>query len=378
MGRRLAVILAIAAALAAARVGWADSEGGQLAAVRAEMRTLEQRLARLDAEAMTALEERERLEAELGLAEARVLEIELVLTRSRDEIVRLRGGLEELSQQLEQRHGVLARHLEMLALLGRPGPLQLLADAAAGGDLERATATVSVLTAGHLRLLEEYGQLQRERSQRLAELSRVIADAEREAADLIARRAELTDTRRRVEARLAELDRSQRSTGNRLEELRQREQALQRLMGLLAARERPVSGDDIRRFRGALPWPAPGDIVRGFGRHYLPKYATYTVCNGLRLSVASGTPVQAVFPGIVAYAQHFKGYGNMVVLDHGSGVYSLVAGLATIHVRPDHRVSMGTRLGQASPPSEDGNLYFEIRVGETPQDPRRWLQLEGR
>lgn len=371
---RLAIVLAILAV----GIGLHGAEPEQLGKVRSEIRTLEQRLASLDAEAMTVREERERLQAELELARARVLENELLLTRSRDEIVRIRSGLEALSTELEQRHGALLHHLEMLALLGGPGPLQLLADAMAGGDLERATATVSVLTAGHLRLLEEYDQLQRERSERLAELSRIIAAAEREALQLVERRAELTETRERVESRLGELDRSQRSAGNRLEDLRQREQALERLMGLLATRDRPPANDDIRRYRGALPWPVPGRVVRGFGRHYLPRYATYTVCNGLRLSVASGTPVQSVFPGVVAYAQFFKGYGNMVVVDHGHGVYSLVAGLATLHVRLDHRVTMGTRLGQASPPSDDGNLYFEIRVGETPQDPRRWLQLEDR
>jgi septal ring factor EnvC (AmiA/AmiB activator) len=79
----------------------------------------------------------------------------------------------------------------------------------------------------------------------------------------------------------------------------------------------------------------------------------------------------------VAYARHFKGYGNMVVLDHGGGVYSLVAGLATIHVRVDQRVTMGMRLGLAPPPSDDGNIYLEFRVGEKPEDPRRWLQLKG-
>ena len=85
--------------------------------------------------------------------------------------------------------------------------------------------------------------------------------------------------------------------------------------------------------------------------------------------------VKAVFPGVVAYARHFKGYGNMVVVDHGHDVYSLVAGLATIHARLDQRVAMGTRLGLAAPPTDEGNLYIEIRVGNTPEDPRRWLQL---
>jgi septal ring factor EnvC (AmiA/AmiB activator) len=86
--------------------------------------------------------------------------------------------------------------------------------------------------------------------------------------------------------------------------------------------------------------------------------------------------VIAVYPGIVAFARFFKGYGNMVVLDHGHGVYSLVAGLATIHVRLDQKVTMGARLGLASPPTDEGNLYFEIRVDDEPLDPVRWLTLE--
>jgi septal ring factor EnvC (AmiA/AmiB activator) len=118
-------------------------------------------------------------------------------------------------------------------------------------------------------------------------------------------------------------------------------------------------------------------VVQGFGRQRQPKYDTYTVCNGLRFAAPSGSEVSAVFSGVVAYAAHFKGYGNMVVLDHGNDVYSLVAGLATIHVRVDQRVTMGMRLGLASPPVEGGNVYLELRVAKKPEDPRRWLQLKG-
>ena len=83
------------------------------------------------------------------------------------------------------------------------------------------------------------------------------------------------------------------------------------------------------------------------------------------------------FAGSVRFAERFRGYGLMVVIDHGHDVYSLAAGLATIHVRVDQRVTMGMRLGLAPPPSDDGNIYLEFRVGEKPEDPRRWLQLKG-
>jgi septal ring factor EnvC (AmiA/AmiB activator) len=263
----------------------------------------------------------------------------------------------------------------MVALLGSPGPLRLVFDATRGGDLERAVGTVAVLTSGQLRLLEEYGELRARHKARLASLSEVVSKAESEARQLVERRLDLERTRGRIEARMRRLERSQRMAGNRLEELRDREQSLQRLMGVLRSRDRLTGKDDIRRYRGALPWPASGSVARTFGRHYLPRYATYTICNGLRFNVGSGSPVSSIFPGIVAFARHFKGYGNMVVVDHGHGVYSLVAGLAAIHVRLDQSVSMGTRLGISSPPADDGNLYFEIRVGDEAEDPRRWLQL---
>ncbi len=377
MRHRIVVAVLALAAAATAAVGAVSTapEPTQLEAVRSRIRSLEGEVQRLDAQRASARAEREGLNAELALAEARVEELELVLTRSRDEASTLQQELERMATELAARKKLLQRHLEMLALLGRPGPVQMLADAVAGGEVDEAVATVAVLTAAQVRLMEEYAELRRERNSRLAELSLTLEGARREADELLRRRHDLENVRQRVEARLGELERSRRSTGSRLDELREREQALERLMERLAARDRFTGREDIRRYRGALPWPAEGKVMQGFGRHYLPKYATYTVCNGVRMAVDSGAEVKAVFSGVVAYASHFKGYGNMVVIDHGNDVYSLVAGLATIHVRLNQSVSMGLRLGLASPPSDEGNLYFEIRVGETAQDPRRWLLL---
>jgi septal ring factor EnvC (AmiA/AmiB activator) len=347
----------------------------QLDRVRSRISALEQRLERLRAESADVSREEEGLRAQLELAEARVRENELLVGDSRAEAEQLRSEISDIADELEVRQRVVASHLEMAALLGGPGPLQLLFDAARGGDLDDAVSTVAVLTAAQVRLLREYDELVVHHTERLSALSRIMDRAAEEARTLVERRRELEEVRARVEAKRRELERSQRTTGSALAELRQRERALTRLLDVLASRERFTGDDDIRRYKGALPWPVEGTVERTFGRHYLPKYATYTVCNGLRFDAPLGSAVTAVFPGVVAYAQHFKGYGNMVVIDHGGSVYTLAAGLSSIHVRLDQRVAMGTRLGLASPPAADGNLYFEIREGQEPQDPRRWLQL---
>jgi septal ring factor EnvC (AmiA/AmiB activator) len=359
----------------AAAVGAQETTSDQLAMIRSRITVLEDRLEEVGAENRSRREESERLAAELELAQARVREIELLLERSDAEAAEVAASIEDLGRQLDRQLELLAGHVELLALLGRPGGLQLIYDGARGGDLEGAVATVSVLTRGQLALFEEYDDLHRQRSVRLAELSRILSEAQVETETLNRRRAELEATRRRVDVEIQRLDRSVRSTQSELDEMREREQALERLLETLGDRRPFAASDDIRRFRGALPWPAEGPVVRRFGKKYLPKYSTYTVCNGYRFDSPSGSEVTAVFPGEVAFARFFKGYGNMVVIDHGSDVYSLAAGLATIHVRVNQRVDMGLRLGLASPYKENGNTYFEIRVGKKPQDPQRWLQL---
>jgi len=371
------VFVAVIAAVIQPASGDETPASDQLELVRSRIGSLERRLDQLSAENRSRQEERERLSAELELAEARVREIEIVLEQHDDEAEAMAASAVGLASELDRHRDLLAGHVEIMALLGRPGTMQLLFDGSRGGDLEGAISTVAVLTSGQLKLVEEYQDLQRQRSSRLAELSRILNRARDEAELLAGRRSELEAVRRRVDSEIQRLTKTQKSTESELDELRQREQALARLLDTLSDRSRFAGVDDIRKFRGAFPWPAQGRVVRGFGKKYLPKYSTYTVCNGLRFDAPSGSEVTAVYPGEVAYARFFKGYGNMVVIDHGQNVYSLVAGLATIHVRVKQRVEMGLRLGLASPPTEDGNTYFEIRVGKKPQDPIRWLQLRG-
>ncbi len=371
--RRLAVLLALAAAFPAA----AHAGGDELAALRARIRAIRRRLERLGGEVADAERERQRLRLELDLARARVEETQLVLAAARAEAKKLGTAVRRLGEELERRRRTVRVSLQMMALLGRPGTVRLWMDALRGGDLLRAVDTVGALTAGQLRLQEEYERLRRERARRLGELSRRL-EAMREAADqLAARRQRLAALEAEASVRLARLEREARRTRARLRDLEQRAAALERLMTRLAGRRRIPPQEDVHRYRGALPWPAPGRIVRRFGRHRIARYATYTVNNGVWLDVAPGAEVRAPFPGEVAFASHFSGYGNTVVVDHGHGVYSVVAGVATLFVRAGDRVQLGTELGLAGPRREGGNLYVEIRADGAPRDPERWFRLRG-
>ncbi|HYQ59824.1 MAG TPA: peptidoglycan DD-metalloendopeptidase family protein, partial [Desulfatiglandales bacterium] len=77
--------------------------------------------------------------------------------------------------------------------------------------------------------------------------------------------------------------------------------------------------------KGRLSMPVKGEIVSGFGRHKHPEFNSYTISNGISIAAPAGTDIRSVFDGQVIFADYFKGYGNMVIVDHGGGFFSLYA-----------------------------------------------------
>ncbi len=114
-----------------------------------------------------------------------------------------------------------------------------------------------------------------------------------------------------------------------------------------------------------------------FGRIANPKFPkTFLRSSGWTLEGATGSPVHAVFSGEVVYAQWLKGYGNLVVVDHGDGVFTLYGRLATGTIGRGEHVGIGDQVGilGESPEDEPAGLYFEIRDNRTSADPATWLR----
>jgi septal ring factor EnvC (AmiA/AmiB activator) len=90
---------------------------------------------------------------------------------------------------------------------------------------------------------------------------------------------------------------------------------------------------------------------------------------------AAGLPVRAVAGGRVRYAGWFRGYGRLVILDHGGGYYTVSGHLAELRVAVGDAVASGAEIGTVG---DTGSLsgprvYFEIRRGAEALDPREWL-----
>jgi septal ring factor EnvC (AmiA/AmiB activator) len=112
----------------------------------------------------------------------------------------------------------------------------------------------------------------------------------------------------------------------------------------------------------------------GFGKHKHPRFDTYTVQNGIDIEAPVDTPVRAVHEGAVVFADRFRGYGLMVILDHGRH-HTLYAHLAESAVQTGQRLSAGSVVGTVGASGLEGQgLYFELRTQGKPEDPLGWLR----
>ncbi len=138
----------------------------------------------------------------------------------------------------------------------------------------------------------------------------------------------------------------------------------------IAAGELPAL--PLKPFRGDLGWPAAGQLRRRYG---VTSGSPGGSSNGIEIGTEDGAPVSAVHDGVVAFAGTFSGFGNLIILDHGSQTFSLYGDLLDFSVAKGARVDRGQALGSAGPlPSGGTGMYFELRVDGRPVDPLQWLR----
>ena len=89
--------------------------------------------------------------------------------------------------------------------------------------------------------------------------------------------------------------------------------------------------------------------------------------------------MRAVFPGRVEFSGQLKGYGEMIILNHGSRYFTISARLSKRNKKEGEMVKAGEVIGflGASDGANPPKLYFEVRLGENPLDPGKWLKASG-
>ena len=128
--------------------------------------------------------------------------------------------------------------------------------------------------------------------------------------------------------------------------------------------------------RGKLPWPVEGKVVSRFGRYKHDELNAYVINRGIKISRESSGVICSVENGRVLYASDFRGYGNMIIVDHGNNLYSIYGYLSRFLVAANEAVTHGQAIAELKAGGQGNNpvLYFEIRLDGKPDDPMLWLR----
>jgi len=376
-------IMIIAALLGGTPYAHAQDSSGELAKIKErELEEVRDRISELKKSMDAGAAERDRLTAELqdleiAISEQRIRlkEIERQQRYTTNKKEQLDADLAEREAHLDEESDALAAQVRAAYMSGSQEKIRLLLN-------QRDPATLGRLMA-YYRYLNDYRAdniaAVTEQIRELDELrSKIAAEAARLGELASARYAELTRLNGSQEDRgalLATLRKKIQGESQEVERLAAQEEDLTRLIAELTSilSDYPISSEQpFSDHKGKLTWPVAGTLLHDFGQ---PRAGGKIKWNGVVLAAPRGREIRAIYHGRIAFADWLAGMGLLVIVDHGEGYMTLYGYNETILKNAGDWVAPGdviATVGDSGGQAQAG-LYFELRSGTRPVNPRQWI-----
>jgi len=127
-------------------------------------------------------------------------------------------------------------------------------------------------------------------------------------------------------------------------------------------------------YKGYLRMPVTGNIISTYGSYTNPDLGVTNFKNGIDIKAEKGEPIKAVYSGKILYADWFKGYGNMIIIDHGDSYYTVYAHVDEVFKDKGDPVDLGEVVGTIGETDDGTSLYFEVRHHGKPMNPMDWFK----
>jgi len=347
-----------------------------VASERSKLADVEQRLAQQQRQlAHTRVVERQAL-AQLSWAQDRLDRARVSLKQTtgalngtRKAVVGANRALRDVSARLETHEVQMGARLRAAYERGSIGYLDVVLGATDFRDFVARSYLLGVILTADLRLYEQVGAEKRQQTavrQTLAQREQHLAVEQerwRVNRDQI---AQLTESRAGLVARV----RAQRIAEE--EAVRELEQESMQIARIIQQATRGGRIGPVPTLAGgALLWPVTGRISSGYGWRTHPIFRTREFHTGIDIAAPWGTPIEAAAAGVVIFTGWMRGYGMLVILDHGDGVSTTYSHLSSYSVRVGERVSRGEVIAKIGSTgwSTGPHLFFEVRENGQPVNP---------
>ena len=300
------------------------------------------------------------------------------ISLTRLEIEGISKEIKLINDKLESAQLYLEEHVAALYKRQYKNDAMVLISANDYNELIRKSRYISLVAYHNNKILNEYkDELNRVNSQK-KKLEILQAKLKTNKDDVRKKKKKFQADLAKKDELLAEVKVRRRLHEKKIKDLEISSRKIKSMVNKLKTKKMPESilGNGFKSLKGQLPWPVKGELITSFGKYIDPDVDLAGFRNGIEIKAKSGDSAQAIAGGRVVYTDKFEGFGNMLIIDHGSGYHSLYRNLSDMSIEKGNLLVKGMNVGKVSE-SENSNvhaLYFEIRYKGKPIDPMDWLE----
>lgn len=395
MMSRLAIIIGML--IIAVTSAGAENPKDELSGVKREIKAKKQLISKtrkveavISTELLEINRNLEKKESDLGRLAYDLRGVENNLERTGREISRVTDEANRKRQEIESR-------LSSLYKAGELGGVRMFFSAESFPQMAENIRYMRSVLDNDKRIFLEYNQKIEELKKLKADLERDAAKKERIKEGIALKKREIEQEKNKKASYLVKVRKDRKSYEASLKELQANASRLQSMIERLDALSRrklssrhekpgsklkplaelpPVPDRGFASQKGRMSLPVRGEILESFGKHKHPEFNSYTFSKGLSISSVAGADIKVIYEGTVIFADYFKGFGNMVIVDHGGGYFSLYAHASRILKKVGAEVARHETVANVGDvDSTKGSiLYFEIRHQGKPVDPVAWVR----
>jgi murein hydrolase activator len=305
--------------------------------------------------------------------------------------------IQRVTEEAGRKRIEIARRLSSLYKAGELGALRMFFSAESFPQLAENIRYMKSILENDKRIFVEYNLKIDQLKTLKSDLERDALKKERIMTGIEQKKREIETEKSKKAAYLGRVRQDRKSYESSLKELQANASRLQAMLTRLEALSRrklssrhekpgsklkplavlpPVPDRGFSSQKGRMALPVRGEIIESYGKHKHPEFNSYTFSKGLSVSASSGAEIKAIYEGTVIFSDYFKGFGNMMVVDHGGGYFSLYAHASRLSKKVGAEVARHETIGAVGDvDSNKGSmLYFEIRHQGKPVDPAEWVR----
>lgn len=346
----------------------------QLQALKQQIERLQQQVGKRQDDLKNAQSELRRFDRQIGEVTAELDQLQQRLEQLEQHRGNLGADESRLLSGLQEREAQIRTLLQEQYRLGRQPGVQLILSQQDPQELARMLRYYDSVSSGLASQLEQFRQQLEQLEQTRSEIARADTDLITTRDALVQRREELKQARTGQAGALARLQRSLQEDQSKLGKLQQDQKQLESVLAEIRRSLEKIrlqtDGLQFSQRKGKLDWPLSGSVRRAFGSQV--DNVSY---EGMLIAAQAGTRVKAVHHGRVVFADWLRGYGLVLILDHGGGYLSLYGHNDSLLREPGEWVGTGEAVALAGSSGGNGEtgLYFAIRHQGRSIDPISWL-----